>query len=116
MDSQMKKGILELCLLCFIKSRDRYGYELVETASKYIEINENTVYPILRRMTEKGLLSTYLQESSSGGPARKYYKLSKAGSQELERLISEWLALSTNIKEIIALSIAETNEARELLT
>ena len=73
MNIQFKKGVLELCVLSLLTKRDFYGYELVEYISKYINISEGTIYPLLRRFRTEGYVSTYLQESQEG-PPRKYYK------------------------------------------
>ena len=72
MNSQYKKGVLELCVLSLLKKRDCYGYEISEYLSRHIDIADGTVYPILRKLKADGLLTTYLQEER-GGPPRKYY-------------------------------------------
>ena len=73
MNIQLKKGVLDLCVLSLLlKTHDRYGYELVAEISKCIEISEGTIYPLLRRLKNEGYVSTYLEESSEG-PPRKYY-------------------------------------------
>lgn len=74
MNSQYKKGVLELCVLSLLRGRDRYGYEISEYLSQHIDIADGTVYPLLRKLKADGLVTTYLQEES-GGPPRKYYKL-----------------------------------------
>ena len=60
MNTQFRKGAIEMCILALIDHRDRYGYELVQAIAVYMEINEGTVYPILRRLTQEGYVSTYL--------------------------------------------------------
>jgi len=112
MDTQMKKGLLELCLLCFINAKDRYGYELVEIASKYIQMNENTIYPILRRLTQKNILSTYLVDSDSGGPARKYFKLTPLGQKTLANGIKDWQEFSESINKIIKMNTERENNEK----
>ena len=62
MNSQYKKGVLELCVLSLLKKRDCYGYEISEYLSLHIDIADGTVYPILRKLKADGLLTTYLQE------------------------------------------------------
>ena len=79
MNTQYKKGVLELCVLALLHKRDCYGYEISEFLSQHIEIAGGTVYPILRKLKADGLLTTYLQEES-GGPPRKYYKLAELGA------------------------------------
>jgi PadR family transcriptional regulator PadR len=100
MNSQFKKGIMELCVLTLVKSRDYYGYELVEEISKKVDIAEGTVYPILRRLTQEGYFETYLQESSSG-PPRKYYRISKLGKTAQNELLTEWKDFNKNINSLL---------------
>ena len=78
MNTQYKKGVLELCVLSLLHKRDCYGYEISDFLSQHIDIADGTVYPILRKLKSDGLLTTYLQEES-GGPPRKYYKLTELG-------------------------------------
>ena len=89
MNTQFKKGILELCVLAAVKSKDSYGYQLVETISKHIEITEGTIYPLLRRLTREGYFETYLAESTEG-PPRKYYRLTTKGEEFRTVLEKEW--------------------------
>ncbi len=63
MNPQFNKGVIEMCVLALARKRDFYGYELVETISRKIEISEGTIYPILRRLTQEKYFETYLQES-----------------------------------------------------
>lgn len=89
MNIQFKKGVLELCVLSMLAGEDRYGYDLASNLSKSIDISDGTIYPILRRLKEEGLVTTYLQEAS-GGPPRKYYALTEAGIREQKKLEKEW--------------------------
>jgi PadR family transcriptional regulator PadR len=100
MNSQFKKGILEMCILYIINSRDCYGYELVELMSKSISITENTVYPILRRLQEKEMCTTYLKESS-GGAVRKYYTITNLGKKQLAIYLSEWKQFLDGVSKLI---------------
>lgn len=70
MNTQYKKGVLELCVQALLHKRDCYGYEISEFLSQHIEIAGGTVYPILRKLKADGLLTTYLQEESGGPPAQ----------------------------------------------
>lgn len=92
MNAQFKKGVLELCVLLLLRAEDRYGYDLIRQISSKIEISEGAVYPILRRLTKEGHLSSYLRDSNEG-PARKYYRLTEKGVAHLEQLTAEWQAL-----------------------
>ena len=66
MNTQLRKGVIELCILALIAQKDMYGYDIVRAMEKYTDINEGTVYPILRRLTKDGYFATYLVESDSG--------------------------------------------------
>ena len=89
MNTQFRKGVLEICVLTLISKKDMYGYEIVQNISKVIEVNEGTIYTILRRLTKEGYFETYILESNEG-PARKYYKITPEGIESLNRLKSEW--------------------------
>ena len=72
MNVQFKKGVLELIVLLSVHKKDRYGYELMTEVSKIVDINEGTIYPLLKRLTNEKYFDTYLVESTEG-PPRKYY-------------------------------------------
>ncbi len=88
MNSQFKKGALELIVLLIIKKDDQYGYSLVQNISRHMSIAEGTVYPLLRRLVKNGELTTYYQPSTEG-PARKYYRITDQGIQRLADLLQE---------------------------
>ena len=88
MNPQFKKGVLELIVLESVRRKDMYGYELVEEVSEVIDVNEGTIYPLLKRLTNERYFETYLRESSEG-PPRKYYHLSAAGILYLDSLAAE---------------------------
>jgi PadR family transcriptional regulator PadR len=77
---QVRKGVLELCILNALAAQERYGYDLVKTLVTVpgLGVTEGTLYPLLSRLRVAGLLSTRLEESTQG-PARKYYSLTKDG-------------------------------------
>ena len=89
MNTQFRKGVLEICVLALISKKDMYGYEIVQNISKVINVNEGTIYPILRRLTKDAFFEAYILESSEG-PARKYYKVTDAGKDYLNKMINEW--------------------------
>lgn len=111
MGTQFKKGILELCILSIVKSRDCYGYELVDEISKKIDVAEGTVYPILRRLTVEKLFETYLKESSEG-PPRKYYRITTLGRQTQMELITQWKEFNKNVNSL--LKLGEKNDEAEV--
>jgi len=100
METQFKKGVMDLCVLAILEKKDCYGYELVQNISKDIEISEGTLYPILRRLKKEEYVETYFQESSEG-PARKYYKLTKKGTQKSKELSEEWKSFTKKIEKIL---------------
>lgn len=100
MDTQIKKGLLDLCVLSFLSAKDMYGYEIVQNISKSIEVSEGTIYPILRRLSKDGLFETYIKESNEG-PARKYYKITKLGQEHFEKQLKLWNDLKFAIDEIL---------------
>src|SRR5260370_4527687 len=75
---QLKKGVLELCVLALLSRADSYAYEIASRLAQGIDMGEGTIYPLMRRMQDDGLVETYLVESSAG-PSRKYYRLTGAG-------------------------------------
>lgn len=81
MDSQLKRGLLEYCVLAFLMSGDSYGYEIVKTISPIITISESTLYPILKRLETQQLVETYKQEFN--GRLRKYYRITAKGKVSL---------------------------------
>jgi PadR family transcriptional regulator PadR len=100
MNVQFKKGVLEMCVLSLLQNKDRYGYELVQFISEYMEIGEGTVYPLLRRLANEQYFVTYLQESAEG-PPRKYYKLSVKGRTYLNAMVAEWRQFSDAVEQIL---------------
>lgn len=100
MNTQFKKGVLELCVLVILEKKDCYGYELIETISKHIEISEGTIYPLLRKLTKEGLCTTYLRESNEG-PSRKYYQVTEDGIAYLGKQLIEWKEFIKSVDTII---------------
>ena len=100
MNSQYKKGVLELCVLSLLRGRDRYGYEISEYLSQHIDIADGTVYPLLRKLKADGLVTTYLQEES-GGPPRKYYKLTQLGEDVYSMDRAEYLRFAEAVRELL---------------
>ncbi|WP_423147518.1 PadR family transcriptional regulator [Rubrolithibacter danxiaensis] len=92
--TQMRKGILEYCILCIIARREIYASDiLVELKKARLLVVEGTLYPLLTRLKNNGLLSYNWVESTSG-PPRKYYQLSAAGAEVLKHLDKTWEELS----------------------
>lgn len=100
MNAQYKKGVLDLCVLSLLHKRDCYGYEISERLSRHIDIADGTVYPILRKLKADGLLTTYLQEES-GGPPRKYYRLTELGRETYRSDRAEYLRFAQSVRTLL---------------
>jgi PadR family transcriptional regulator PadR len=97
---QMRKGILEFCILSVLKDRDLYASEILERLKEArLLVVEGTLYPLLTRLKNADLLQ-YRWEESSSGPPRKYYTLTEEGTQFLEELKSTWEELQHAIKRV----------------
>lgn len=88
MDIQIKRGLLDVCVLAAIKNEDSYGYQIIKDMKPYIEISESTLYPILRRLESNNLLTVYSTEHN--GRLRKYYHITPQGRQRIEDFKEEW--------------------------
>ena len=100
MNTQFKKGVLDMCVLAVLSKGDSYGYDLAEELSSKIQIADGTVYPLLRKLASSGEVSTYLKESS-GGPPRKYYSLTDKGRERLSKDKEEWKEFAAMVSGII---------------
>lgn len=96
----MKKGVLELIVLESIHKKDMYGYELIVEVSKVVDVNDGTIYPLLKRLTNEKYASTYLVESNEG-PPRKYYKITELGISYMKELESIWIEFSNSVNKFI---------------
>ena len=98
--SQMRKGLLEYCILSIISRGEAYASDILETLKKAeLLVVEGTIYPLLTRMKNEGLLSYRWQESTEG-PPRKYYSLTEDGEKLLEQLDAEWQSIYHAIHQI----------------
>lgn len=100
MNTQFKKGVLELIVLLSVYKKDMYGYELVSEVSKVVNVNEGTIYPLLKRLTNEHYFETYLSESSEG-PPRKYYRITGNGKLKTKELLKEWNAFHEQVSAFI---------------
>ncbi len=100
MNTQFKKGALEMCVLSQLVRGDKYGYELTERISGVMSIASGTLYPILRRLKEEDYVTTYLKESESG-PARKYYQLTDRGRKHQSEVKQEWEAFIQAVNQLL---------------
>ncbi len=88
MDIQMKRGLLDVCVLAAIKDEDSYGYKIIKDVRPYMEISESTLYPILRRLESAGMLT--VREEAYNGRLRKYYRITAQGLGKIEDFKREW--------------------------
>lgn len=97
---QLKKGVLGLCVLALLSRADSYAYEIASRLAHAVDMGEGTIYPLMRRMQAEGLVSTYLEESSSG-PSRKYYRLTDAGRASLRSQLAEWRSFAAAVDGLV---------------
>lgn len=100
MNTQFKKGVLELIVLLVLNNKDMYGYELIMEVSKVVDVNDGTIYPLLKRLTNEKYFETYLIDSSEG-PARKYYKITTSGKERLKELEKSWNIFQKSVNKFI---------------
>lgn len=88
MDIQLKKGLLEFCVLSTLQRSDSYGYQIIKDISRCIEISESTLYPILKRLESNSYVENYSVEHN--GRLRKYYKITPKGEERIEEFLDDW--------------------------
>ncbi len=88
MDIQLKRGLLDVCVLAAIKNEDSYGYQIIKDMKPYVEISESTLYPILRRLEKAEMLT--VRSAEHNGRLRKYYHIEEAGLKRIEDFKEEW--------------------------
>ena len=104
MDIQLKRGLLDVCVLAAIKNDDSYGYQIIKDMKPYVELSESTLYPILRRLEAAELLTVYSVERN--GRLRKYYHITEQGIKRIGDFKEEW-------KEILAIYQFVSREEKE---
>ncbi|QQO15866.1 PadR family transcriptional regulator [Bradyrhizobium diazoefficiens] len=97
---QLKKGALELCVLALLARGESYAYEIASTLSAGVGMGEGTIYPLMRRMQDDGLVDTRLEESSSG-PPRKYYRLTTAGRAAFTSQKRDWRSFADAVDRLL---------------
>ena len=101
MDIQLKRGLLDVCVLAAIKNEDSYGYKIIKDMKPYLEMSESTLYTILKRLETAGMLSVRSVEHE--GRLRKYYHITASGLQRIEDFREDW-------KEILSIYRFVTRE------
>ena len=98
-DAQMKKGLLDICVLFTLKKEDTYGYKLTQEITTLLDTSESALYPVLRRLETQGLLETYSEEYS--GRLRRYYRITPQGILRLSENVAELKDLKNIIDYLI---------------
>ena len=94
MDGQLKRGLLDVCVLAAIENEDSYGYKIIKDLKPYVELSESTLYTILKRLETADMLT--VKTSEHDGRLRKYYSITKTGLSRIEEFKEEW-------KEVISI-------------
>ena len=100
--AQLRKGMLELCMLALLANEERYGYQIAQglTESGALAVSEGTIYPLLSRLQREGLVEARWRESPAG-PPRKYYHLTLAGRQAFKSQASTWENITRAVDAIL---------------
>ena len=88
MDMQMKRGLLDVCVLAAIKNEESYGYKIIKDMKPYLEMSESTLYTILKRLETARMLT--VRSAEHNGLLRKYYQITEAGHRRLKEFKEEW--------------------------
>ena len=101
MDNQLKRGLLDVCVLAAIKNEDSYGYQIIKDLKPCVELSESTLYTILKRLEAAQMLT--VRSAEHGGRLRKYYRITPLGLRRIEEFREEW-------KEIVSIYQFVTKE------
>ena len=99
MDIQLKRGLLDVCVLAAIKNQDSYGYQIIKDMKPYVEISESTLYPILRRLESSELLT--VRSAEHNGRLRKYYSITPLGRKRIDEFKEEWNEILSIYKFVV---------------
>ena len=99
MDIQLKRGILDVCVLTAIKGEESYGYKIIKDMKPYLEMSESTLYTILKRLEMAEMLT--VRSAEHGGRLRKYYKITSAGLERIEEFKNEWREVMSIYKFVV---------------
>lgn len=100
MDAQLKRGILDACVLTVLSRGDSYGYRLIHDVGDIIDVSESTLYPILKRLEAGGQVTVYSMEHN--GRLRKYYRITDSGRQRIREFLDQWRELARVLARIEA--------------
>ena len=99
MEAQLKRGLLDICVLATLRNSESYGYKIVKDVSEIIPISESTLYPILKRLESNNCVTTYSVEYN--GRLRKYYKITNIGLEKIQEFLKDWHIISNAHKYIL---------------
>jgi PadR family transcriptional regulator PadR len=101
--AQMRRGAIEHCVLALLQSKDRYGFEITRELSEAdgLVTSEGTVYPLLTRLRNDGMVDTYWRESTEG-PPRRYYRITPDGKRALKSFIEQWARFRDSVDAILS--------------
>ena len=104
MDIQLKKGMLDVCVLAVLRREESYGYKIISDVAPYIEISESTLYPILKRLESSGAVKTRTKEHN--GRLRRYYMITEKGLKKIDEFIED----IEELKKIYAIILGDSKE------
>ena len=106
--SQMRRGVLEYCVLALLQGGERYGFDIVRMLSQVdgMVTSEGTIYPLLSRLRREKLVKTFWRESEAG-PPRRYYQLTDAGQEALNNFITEWARFREAVDKLLKLETSD---------
>ncbi len=112
--SQLRRGVVEYCVLALLRDEERYGFELAQMLTDLggLVTSEGTIYPLLARLRRDGEVETTWRESSSG-PPRRYYRLTDAGRLALDEFTLEWKRFRDGVDQLISKGAAKWTPARK---
>ena len=99
MDTQLKRGLLDVCVLAAIKNDDSYGYKIIKDMKPYIELSESTLYTVLKRLEVGNMLT--VRTAEHGGRLRKYYHITDLGLERIEAFKNEWREIMSIYKFVV---------------
>jgi PadR family transcriptional regulator PadR len=106
--SQLRRGVLEFCVLALLRDDERYGFEIVRALSEAdgLVTTEGTLYPLLGRLRKEGVVETTWRESPSG-PPRRYYRLTPAGRAQLSAFMDEWVRFRDSVDVLLETGVVK---------
>lgn len=100
--TELRRGVLEYCVLSVVRQAESYAYEIVRSLSDHggLVTSEGTIYPLLSRLRRDGLVETTWRESESG-PPRRYYRLTAEGQRALDAFVGDWTRFTNAVNDVL---------------